>query len=253
MNLEREALAAVFRDKRVWGVNVVGNAALFGLVYAWFWIPDAHVWQLLFSLLLAAGTLAAALWLHASTLATLARGPRRVGRLAAWAAVLALFLWLAVWLHGYAGQFSVWLASLLTMTLRQPVSPRGVEWVFRVLWAVVLIGGSVLLLPFAARGFAEAWRICRQLGYWLDAVVLVVAGFYLPWRLVCWTPETGGILTETLSLLLRFALAWLVMVTAWLLLHAIAAAHAPIISASPGQPQKRRDALTGLGSSFRVL
>ena len=226
MNLEREALSGLARQPRLWWLSLFGYAGLAALIYGWFWIPDERVWQVVFSGVAAVAVVAAVVWVEGSILSRLVGARLCWWRVLAWLAVAALFVALTAWVAGCGERFSIWLASRLTMTIRKPISPHGVGWVFSTLWTLVLVGGAALLVPFATRGFAEAWRVCRKLAWWLDAVVVLVAGFYLPWKLVHWSPEIGGLITQTASMVVRFALAWAMVVTAWLLLHSLATLHA---------------------------
>jgi hypothetical protein len=72
-----------------------------------------------------------------------------------------------------------------------------------------------------------------------------VVGFWLPWRLFHWAPGFEGFSVQVTSVVIRLAIAWTAMVTAWLWLVALAAHHPPccIIRAS----DRRLDA--GIGPS----
>jgi len=59
---------------------------------------------------------------------------------------------------------------------------------------------------------------CR---YWLACALLVLAGICLPGRLIWWILPLHGLFLETLSMLVRFSLAYLLAVTAWLTLAAV--------------------------------
>jgi hypothetical protein len=226
MNLEREALSGLLRQSRLWWWSLAGHAGLAALIYGWLWIPDQRIWQVILSGMGALAVVAALVWLENSLLSRLVGTPLGWRRMLAWLAVAALFVALVTHLAGYAERLSVWLASLITMTVRKPISPHNIAWFISMLWTLLLVGGAVLLVPFATRAFADAWRVCRKSAWWLEAVVVLVAGFYLPWKLVHWSLQVGGLVTQTISLLVRFALAGAMVVTAWLLLHLLASMHA---------------------------
>ncbi len=244
--IERSALAATWHHKRLWLLHVVGNGGILGLAYAWLWIPDEKVWQLVFSAVLPLGMIAGALWLHGGTLAffrqlhggqsdrgwpafrtTLTRLPA----LALWLVILYLILWLIAWIGGFVDDLSKWIASWLTMTLRSPVTPRsvakvlgGIVWFMR--WFLVPLALMSFALQvntqgfsaFRARGIRRAWELFRRLRYWLAYAVLFVIGAYVPYKLVWWVPEVEGLSLEATGMAVRLVAAYLLAVTAWLIL-----------------------------------
>jgi hypothetical protein len=84
-----------------------------------------------------------------------------------------------------------------------------------------------VLLPLASQaaggGFSkrQALEMAGRWRYWLACAVLVLAGVYIPGRLVWWVLPVQGLFLETLSMLARFSLAYLLAVTAWLTLVAV--------------------------------
>lgn len=248
---EREAVAAVWRRKQLWLLHLVGNALLLGLGYAWLWIPDEKVWQVAVSTLLGFALLAAALWLHGGTLACFRQAHggeegglapvfratlRRLPALAAWAALLLLVLWLVAWASDFTGVVSAWLASALTLLVRRPVSPETLaRFLTALVWVVSWVVVPVLLLPLASQVAGEgfngfrgpalrrAWALFRRERFWLDYVALFALGAYLPGRLIWWVPEVTGLTAEAASLVARFLAAYLLAVTAWVILLSLAA------------------------------
>lgn len=243
---EREAVAAVWRRKRLWLLHLTGNAVLLAAGYTWLWIPDEKAWQVAASAVLGLVLLAGALWLHGGSLAyfrqahggeagglwpVLRATVRRLPALAAWAALLLLVLWVVAWASDFTGVASAWLASALTLLSRRPVSPAILARLFIALvWVVNWVVVPVLLLPLASQVAGEgfngfrgpalrrAWTLFRRERYWLDYVALFALGAYLPGRLVWWAPEVTGMTAEAVSLLIRFLAAYLLAVTFWLLL-----------------------------------
>jgi hypothetical protein len=233
--LERRALGEVWGHKKLLGAHLVGNALLLWAVYALLGMGDQTVWQLVISALLALVVLFAAVWLHGTALAAFHRvgqAPgllplRRLPKLLPWVLLAAALLALAVWLAGYGPRVAVYLSSRFTLWLRTPVSPQKIEWVYPALLRSLCLIGWLMLLPLASQaaggGFskrralemAAAWR------YWLACALLVLAGIYLPGRLIWWILPVQGLFLEMLSMLVRFSLAYLLAVTAWLTLAAV--------------------------------
>jgi hypothetical protein len=52
---------------------------------------------------------------------------------------------------------------------------------------------------------------------------LAVAGVYLPYKLIGWHPQISGLAMQTASLAVRFAIAYLLAVGAWLILASLLA------------------------------
>ena len=68
---------------------------------------------------------------------------------------------------------------------------------------------------------AQTWRL--PLRFFPSAGALIAAAVYRPRLLISWRPLLEGLTVETISLTLRFSLAYLVAITAWLLLASLAA------------------------------
>ena len=215
----------------------MGNALLLWAVYALLGMGDQTVWQLVISALLAVVVLSAAVWLHGTALAAFHRvgqAPglprttlRRLPKLLPWVLLAAALLALAVWLAGYGPRVTVYLSSRFTLWLRAPVSPQKIEWVYPALLRSLCLIGWLMLLPLASQaaggGFSkrQALEMAAAWRYWLACALLVLAGIYLPGRLIWWILPVQGLFLETLSMLVRFSLAYLLAVTAWLTLAAV--------------------------------
>ncbi len=251
--VEREAVAAVWRAKRLWALHVGGTLLLAVLAYAWLAIPDARLWQVGVTVVLGVALLLAFLWLQASTFEFFAQAHagstagvraafratlRRLPALVVWALLFALVLWVIDWAGGWVRYAADWLGSALTMTLRTPVSPQAVAGVLNtVLWVLAWVWAPLRLLPLAvevsANGFggfrgarrAVAQRVFRRGRYWLGYLALLALGTWLPTVLIDWFPQVESLWAQALSLLLRFLAAYLLLVTAWLLLASLLARH----------------------------
>jgi hypothetical protein len=251
--IERDAAAALWRSKRLWALHVGGNLLLAVLAFFWLAIPDARLWQVAASFLLGAALAVAFLWLHGSTFAFFVEAHggagasvrsafrdtlRRLPALVLWALLFVLVLWVLGWAGGWVRYAADWLGSLLTMALRTPVSPQGVAGVLdAILWVLVWVWAPLRLLPLAvevaANGFngfrsagrATARRTFRRGRYWLAYVTLLLLGAWLPTVLIDWIPVVESLWAQAASLLARFLAAYLLLVTAWLVLASLLARH----------------------------
>jgi hypothetical protein len=228
--------------KKIWALHLVANAAVVAGAYLWLGIGDASALQLaataLFGVLLVAFTV----WLHGAVFAHF-REPdlplsgvfrtalRHLPPLVVVAVVAAALYWLLEWLLGRAYSPASNTASWLTLHLHRPVRPalilsivtlkvRVMEW-----WVV-----PVLLLPLVAgiagngwRGIARAPFAClRTWTFWIGCPLLLLLALYVPGRLIRWVPYEGGLGLEMTSFVLRWLIAWLLFVTAWFAVVALA-------------------------------
>jgi len=193
---EKQALAVFWSHKRFLLLEALAGAAWTALALSWFWLPDSHVWGVALAAVEGVVLIVAGLWLMAATLlfyrrahagkdVTLApiwrESLRRVPALVAWAFVVALTQWVSL----------RWKAPL---------------WI----WLMP----AIMLLPLVAQ---SPWRV----RYFPDAAILVVAGLYLPYKLIAWHPQLQGLALQTTSVAVRFALAYLIAVICWLMLASL--------------------------------
>jgi len=216
-----------------WLIQVLGNAALMAGAAWWLTWPDARSWQVVATSGFAAVLVLVALWLHGSTLAFFAgaeslgrafgRGLRRLAPLLVWLIVLVALLLLLSWVKGRLPQTAVRAAQIADATPRQ-VTGAAMWAMFVVQWIVV----PALLLPFAAeiaaigfRGWRPgALRRWRHGLYWIGCAVFAL-GIYLPYRLAAWVLPVSSLTSEAVSVGVRFAIAYLLTITAWLFFAAI--------------------------------
>ena len=122
-------------------------------------------------------------------------------------------------------------------------------------WGIALAGIAAPLLPVAAW-----WLIARALLYYRKAhvgeelpirkapmlllrgtpalilhpwvlLIAAVLGAYVPYKLIGWHPQLTGLAMQSTSLVIRFGIAFLLVVTSWLTLASLLAA-APAKSSS---------------------
>lgn len=99
-------------------------------------------------------------------------------------------------------------------------------------WPLVWIAVVALLLPlagFAVNG-AQALASYKHWWYWVSALVLLVVGVYLPYKLVTWVPGVSGLTMQTVSLIARAGFGYLLLVTAWLMLAYVSVGGRPWVA-----------------------
>lgn len=248
MRVFSDAFKAVWKNKRLWLLHFFLNAAIFAGAVLWLKIPDASAWQLLFAALAALVLIIGALWLHAGTLAYFLgahstseaslsagfkTGRRHLAAFAVWSVVFAVVICIVLRLTGPATDtdaFASWLRSIMPAFLRRMVTLNTVDSMVN--WGIDLILYVIipaLLLPlavqFAGRGFSafrsslKAWKqTVGKLSYWVWFCLLALVGIYLPSLIASWAPDLKSLILENLSMAVRFALAFALTVSAWLLL-----------------------------------
>jgi hypothetical protein len=129
------------------------------------------------------------------------------------AVVLVVFTLAAVslWLAQFDGLGTEWLALRISRTRGRAINPRTLDWIFPALrWGAFAILTFVAIAPLTARG----WGTLRSWRYWALAAGLVLVGVYVPWRLITWVPALQGLTAQSISVAVRFGLAWLITVAA---------------------------------------
>lgn len=220
---------------KLWLLNFVANAAALATLYFWLTIPDARGWQVAASALIAVAIAGLVLWLRAGTLAwfrmaDFRREPniwpayrhslRNVPALGFWVGLFVLVAWTLVGLRQYVPQFAVWIRQ----QLNAGPSPRNImndlNWLLHVIVVVVMPG---LWVPIAttvsASGvhpahLARSRRVWKRPAYWLWLCLLLGVGLYIPYRLVWWIPDLRTIHQQAWSMVGRFLLAYIILVTA---------------------------------------
>jgi hypothetical protein len=217
--------------KRLWLIQALGNALLFWLAFTWLGIRDSKTWQLAETAGLGLLIVLPWLWLQDGTLSYC--GDRSQGlwgafrrsakTISIFTAVFLTFV-LLLWALGKleeplynAGQRT---ASWLTFHLRKPIKPA--TWAaayVAVLWGLRWIVLPLLVLPVAAgvavQGARGMWRRAPRV-LWLQYLAALLIGFYLPMRLIHWVPKLSETSAQVMSFTLRFGIAYVLMITAWL-------------------------------------
>jgi hypothetical protein len=222
---------------KLWLLNFVANTALLAVAYFWLLIPDAHGWQVAATALIAAAAIASVLWLRAGTLAWFRVGEfrkdsgiwraykhslRYIPALAFWVLLFAVVAWLLLGLREYVPQFAVWIRQ----QLNGGPSPRNImndlNWLLLVIVGYVIPGLWVpIAMTVAASGvhpthIARSHRVWRRPLYWLWLFLLLSVGICVPYKLVWWIPDVHTIRQQAWSMGLRFSIAYLIAVTAFI-------------------------------------
>ncbi|MGA3209705.1 MAG: hypothetical protein ABSD20_00265 [Terriglobales bacterium] len=240
-------ISTLWHTKRLWLLQLVLNALLLLAFWLWLGIPEAHVWEVAFSFLSAAGLVWMEFWLQCATLrhfqvpldtalgGSFRRAASRVPIFGIWISLGVVLCWLALQAELNSGQLGGWLRHVLPAFLRIHVSPRicarVVEAVFG---AAAWIAIPVIWLPVAARlsyrspvgshhahEASDGQQPVRRLTWWIAYLILFVGGAYLPNKLVHWIPEVTGLRRQALSMSIRFASAYVLLITAWWIMAAV--------------------------------
>jgi hypothetical protein len=213
-------------------LHAVANLLLLAAGYYWLGVGETRAatlaWSALLALLLLAGT--AVTYAAPLVYFRLRKDPsvreawslamRNVLPLMAVTLLVVAIYWaIAGW---DAAKPGLRLASWLTLKTRTPVKPATITAVFNAArWLVEWVLFPWLLLPLAA---AVAARQRAGFGGWrfrLLAPLLLLLAFWVPFKVIGWTPLTGNFWLETLSFALRALLAYALFVGGWLMASAI--------------------------------
>jgi hypothetical protein len=238
---ERESLMAVVNSKRVWLTHVIANAVLMVAFFYWTRIPDERGWQ--FAITVVAGVLIAffTLWLHGATFNyfakrdgfTLAfkRSVARVPWFLLWTVIFGAVLWAIGHAWDYDAQTGGWLRHLLPGFARKGSSPKTViSLTSAVIWFLFYFLWPVIALPMGAqtavrgiRGMFSrtAFRPLRSLHFWMLYAAIFLVCAYVPYKLAWMTPtQASSLNAQTWSMVIRLGVAYLLVVTGWLVLCA---------------------------------
>lgn len=219
--------------RRLFVVQLAGEAILFAMFWVWLGVQDAKTWQLGITALLGLVILAGFGWLQTYTFGN--AGPRAaVRRTPAVLGVIAAFV-LACWLLSLlpiadAAQYT---ASYLTLHLRIPVRPAkalaNMQFVVALLQWVVL---PILLLPvLSSVAHGEKPRSAAlQPKLWAGYGLALALGYYIPWQLIHFEPRIDIPAIDICFFTMRFLLAYLLFCAAIVLTSAAAAPGTPAVT-----------------------
>jgi hypothetical protein len=233
---------------KVWLLNLFGNAVLVAAVYFLLVLPDAHGWQVGMSALLAFVVIFFGVWLRAGSFAYFRLGEfrdnakvwrpfqhslRHLIALVLWFIPFAVAEWWLFRLRQYAPQFGVWFWQKFS-ALRFG-NPRSIyhaaDWV---LWIVMLlvfalwlpVASTVAAIGLKPKRMDRAVRVVKGPAYWGWLILLLFVGLYLPSKLVWWIPDLSTLTRQAWSAGIRFFLAYLFLISAWVGLLLVAGTRA---------------------------
>ncbi len=235
-------------------LQVLANALLLWLAYEWLAMPESSAVRLAGSAVAALALVAAASCLHGATFSSF-RGDGKMGVGEAFRttvrhllplllmvlAAIAIYAFLAWW-AGYSVTPSAKLASWLTLTFRKPVRPATVLRCFNaILWMVRWVLLPADLLPLFSGVAARGWRGFTEFGwrrysrlYRLEVPLLTLCALWVPLRLVDWVPRVKGFNMEMASFALRTAGAYLLFVSATMVLAYLTSRGKPVSGSVTG-------------------
>jgi hypothetical protein len=120
--------------------------------------------------------------------------------------------------------FAVWTAAALSWFWLPDSSVSGLA-LSAALGISVLIGGAWLKrrsVLFYGPSASVSRALLRPRLY-ADLALLAALGAYLPYKLIGWHPRLAGLAMQTASLAMRFMAAYLLAVSAWLILASLVA------------------------------
>jgi hypothetical protein len=236
-------------------LQLLGNALLLWVAYEWLAMPESTALRLAGSAVAALAIVAAASCLHGATFLSFRGGGKMsVGEafratlrhllplLLMVLATVAIYVFLAWW-AGYSVTPSAKLASWLTLKLRKPVRPATVLRCFNVvLWMVRWVLLPADLLPLFSGVAARGWRGFNEFGwrrysrlYRLEVPLLTLCALWAPFRLLDWVPRVKGFTMEMVSFGLRTVAAYLLFVSASMVLAYLTSRGKPVAEAGPAR------------------
>jgi hypothetical protein len=222
---------------KLWLLNLFGNAALLAALYFWLLLPDAHGWQVVVSGVLALIVIFFGLWLRAGSFAYCRLAEFReysklwgafrqsldhLIALAICVAPLAAIAWWLFSLRRYTPQFGVWFWQKFS-ALRF-ASPRGIyhaaDWALLILMAVLValwipLASTVAAVGLRASRIGRSLRALMRARYWIWLIALILVGGLLPYKLVRWIPDLSTLRQQAWSAGMRFFIAYIVVISAW--------------------------------------
>jgi hypothetical protein len=223
----------MFRFAATWTLQLFGTLLLLAGMYWWLSWPDEYAWQVaasaVMALLLLAGTVClerTVFAAHQDSAGKVLPRPSFTGCAAfgLWLAIFALLEFVLLSMSGGVERVSVRFAQVLHLPPRLTTS--ALTWcVLVTIWVLL----PSLMLPvgtlLASRGFAAlrwsaiggALRVLRTLRYW-GGFALALACVYASSRLTGWIPERSTLRAELWSAGLRLGAAYVLVVTAIVLI-----------------------------------
>ena len=199
---------------RNWTIQFLGVILLALATWAFLNTPDRRVWQVALTGLLALTAFLIATWLiNANFGGGLSRLPFVAGILA----LFLILLWFVDASYPANWNAATWLASAITMSRKKALAPENViVWITNLETFVQWIVLPVLALPLVSRATG-----IRRRSFWRCAGLYVLAfllGALVPHYIVHWVPKIPGFWPQMASMVIRFLVAYVLLITGWVLL-----------------------------------
>jgi hypothetical protein len=134
----------------------------------------------------------------------------------------------AVWRHKrFFALQAAGVAAWVALALSWFWLPDSAVWALALaaVQAAAIVAAAVFLIRAALRYYGKNQATGSAGGAVVPRIALLaVIGAAAPWLLISWRPELPGVAAQTASLLVRFGLAFLIAVTAYLAIMSLLAA-----------------------------
>jgi hypothetical protein len=246
-----DAGSSLLHSKRVWLIQLLGNALLFALFAGWLLLPVATELHVLLNAVAILGLAAVGLVLHAGTLnfyfeqslserplirSAFGRAVKHVLAIGVCVGLLFAFWALLDLSKPRLLALPFYLRSLLPDFIRVHLAAWWIQIavegiVFAIRW--IVIPGLILPLvvesansgfrAFGKLGLAALRNSVKRASYWMVLLLAAVVGCVAPVSLLDWTPEFKNptLHLEAVSLIARFSAAYILAVASWLLVCSI--------------------------------
>ncbi len=204
---------------RQWIQQFGGVLMLTFLVWAFLNTPDQKGWNVAVSALLAISALALGSWLVITnfTGAGTISWRRFLGIAGCLIALLGLLILLADAQEAWSGRISAWIASAATLARKKPLTPMlAAEWIDWAAFLIRWVALPLLFIPLMMR--VAGMRPARYRRFVLVYLAAFLLGAVVPHYLVHWVPKLVGFWPQVVSAAVRFLVAYMILITAWVLL-----------------------------------
>ena len=214
---------------RQWVQQAAGALVLVFIAWAFLNTPDREGWHIALSGLLGLAALALGTWLViANFTGTIRPRSRLFFTTAALLVTLLSLRFLLTWAQeAWGAAMSAWLASATTLAIRKPVTPafaaECIEWTTQLIRWIAL---PLVFIPLMMRA-GGAWP-ARYGRFVLLSLAAFLMGAIVPHYLVHWVPKLSGFWPQVISAAVRFLFAYLILITAWVLLGSSSREEAPL-------------------------
>lgn len=193
----------------LWIVQLLGYPVLVWLIWVWLGLGERNAGDLVLSVAGGGLIVMLASWLIASALHGTVQVRRHYARAVVFVLLLLLITCAGIWLQSWNARVMDWTAIRISNAKGSAINPRSAAWIYPVvLWSVLLAMVAALLGSLI---YAPS-KIVSDRKYWAAFALLILAMIGVPWLLLNWIPPAGSLTAQTVSMVLRFALAYVTAV-----------------------------------------